>query len=111
MDFEPLEDRTYGEEETVDCGTGIEAQRTATLRNYDTSRSLILLLLRRYDISDSNENLRALIRHVLLNCPENERPNGPSRSQNRVKLGLVQWLDTNVELVQQWLLNIRIPNQ
>jgi hypothetical protein len=101
---EPLRQR-------VPYGTGIEAQRTAVIANYDISRSPILSLLRIYDISDDMKSLLTLIKHVLLSYPEGERPNPPSRTQRRMKRGLVQWLDIHGALIQRCPLNIYSPNQ
>jgi hypothetical protein len=85
-------------------GSGIEAKRTAFMKNYDTSRSPILLLLRQCGIPDTKSNFLALIQNAVLDCPENERPTHPSRSRKRVKGGLVQWMDMNAEFIQEYIL-------
>jgi hypothetical protein len=86
-------------------GTGIDAMRTAKIRDYDTSKSCILQLLEQQRFIIAKVGLLKLINNALLSCPVNERPNGPSRSQKRLKAGLVQWLDMNSMFMEQYIMN------
>jgi hypothetical protein len=84
-------------------GTGIDAKRTSSTRRYPAAQSRVLRLLAQYGFPTLKADLLQLINDALKNCPENERPQKPSRSQKRVKNGLVQWMDINEQLMEQYI--------
>jgi hypothetical protein len=74
-------------------GDGEEAARTSRFRSYDISQSRSYQWLQRGFGWVSKPMLIHLIRSIRDACPEGGRPAPPSRTQTRIKGGLVQWLD------------------
>jgi hypothetical protein len=74
-------------------GSGPEAARTSEFRSYDISQSKSYKWLQDGLGYVSKEMLIHFIQTILTACPEASRPPSPSRTQRRVKNGLVQWLD------------------
>jgi hypothetical protein len=74
-------------------GRGAEAARTSQVRSYDISQSKVYEWLQAKFKSVSKQMLLHLIRNICDACKEMNRPPPPSRTQMRVKNGLVQWLD------------------
>jgi hypothetical protein len=84
-------------------GTGIEASFTAPYRRYDMSQSPVFRFLRT-DVSNLTMTmLSSLIRQIRESLPEHRRPKPPSRTQKRVKAGLIYWLIIHWEIVITYL--------
>jgi hypothetical protein len=76
-------------------GHGQEARLTAHYRRYEVGRSPIYRILQHQFPMVTAKGMCELIECIIASCPEEQRPRGPSRSQRRVKGGLVCWLDAH----------------
>jgi hypothetical protein len=76
----------------IPYGTGIDAMRTRSLRNYDRTNSFFYNLL-----STSRGKLRrAYLTSVIKSiCSGEKPPPPPNRNQWRLRNGLIQWMDDN----------------
>jgi hypothetical protein len=84
-------------------GDGIDAKRTEQYRAYPADRSIIVPEIARLFGKVTKGLLLRVIEDSLRLCPEDRRPVAPTRSQKRMKAGLVAWIDENRPLVMAYL--------
>jgi hypothetical protein len=92
-------------------GTGREASLTAVYRHYDLSQSPAFYLLGSDTSNLTIEQLLQLIHQIRESIPAESRPKGPSRTQRRVKVGLIAWLDMNWKSSISFLLKSRFARK
>jgi hypothetical protein len=87
----------------IPYGSGIDARKTASFRQFDFRRSGVYQLLQQVHPTLTKETLRKVINNILENCPVEIRPKELTRSQKRSKRGLGLWLQENVGLVTAYV--------
>jgi hypothetical protein len=84
-------------------GYGRDAMRCARFRNYPVVASPIFRYLSQGNEEITKASLQRLIDLCIASCPKDLCPKPPTRSQKRVKAGLVYWLDKNSICVMKYL--------
>jgi hypothetical protein len=84
-------------------GQGIDAQRTAIFRHSQMRNTILLEYLRRLFPVITFQVLNDLIVGALANCSEGTGPKRPTRTQRRVKGGLLAWMDYNSAFMYWYL--------
>jgi hypothetical protein len=87
----------------IQYGHGLDARRTAKYRCYPISESPVMRSLLQHPDAVTRQGMMTLIDSCLATCPPDRRPNPPTRSQKRVKGGLVSWMDENASFVMHYI--------
>jgi hypothetical protein len=92
-------------------GHGRDALRCMRFRNYPAAASPIFHCLSQGKSEITKPTLQTFIDLCIASCPEDMRPKPPTRSQKRVKAGLVYWLDENALCVMRYLTSLSTGNK
>jgi hypothetical protein len=84
-------------------GYGRDAMRCARFRSYPITISPIFRYLSQGNEEITKASLQRLIDLCIASCPNDLCLKPPTRSQKRVKAGLVYWLDKNATCVMKYL--------
>jgi hypothetical protein len=84
-------------------GTGCEAEKTSQYRTYDYQTSAVYKRIQYHFDSCTIPVLNNLITGIRESCPDDIRPEPPSRSMKRIRPGLIYWLDTHESLALKYL--------